>query len=82
MKKLYIIKEGAFKTNWRVKEKKAFTSRQDVHDFMEKKHGFKCVRSDDQYVPKGTRFKNKAKYYGYDIVAITVYETPKVAPSE
>lgn len=77
-KKLYIVKEGGFKTNWRVKEHKAFTSRQAIHEFMENKLGFKCVRSDDQYSPKGTRFKNQSKYYGYDIITLEIYESPVV----
>ena len=82
MKKLYIIKEGYFKTNWIVKTNKAFTSRQDIHKFMEEKNGFKCYRSDDEFSTKGTRFKNKEKSFGYDIVPITIYEAPKVQISE
>jgi len=73
--KLYIVKEGNYKSNWKVKESLAFKTRKALHDYMGKKLGFKCVRSDDAYSVKGNRFVNTANHYGYDIIPLELYSS-------
>ena len=64
---VFIAKEGKFHAGgWKVKMNFAFTTKKDLHEYMEKVNGFKCVPADDQYSKEGTRFTNKKEKYGYD----------------
>ena len=73
MKIVYIVKEGKFYTGWKLNTDFAFTTKKEVHEHMEKINGFKCPLADDAYAKKNTRFVNKSKEYGYDIISLKVY---------
>ena len=74
MKKVLVVKEGKFYTGWKVNTDFAFEDEKDLHEHMEKVNGFKCVLSNDTYSQNDTRFKNKEKEYGYDVITLEIKE--------
>ena len=80
MKIVYIVKEGKFYTGWKLNTDFAFTTKKEVHEHMEKINGFKCKLVNDDCSKKNTRFTNKSKEYGYDIIKLPIYESePKAS---
>ena len=74
----YIAKEGKFYAGgWKLNTKYVFKTKKAVHEFMLKTNGFECKLTNDGYSKKNTRFTNKEKEYGYDIISLKVYEGGK-----
>lgn len=73
-KKLYVAKEGAFKTDWQIKESKAFTTQKLLHAHMKQKHGYDFEKYVDPYNKTAKRYVDHDNYYGYDIIALEIVD--------
>lgn len=72
-KKIYIIREGNFGTNWEIIYYKGFETKKALRSYFKDVNGFQCYRSKRScYDGDEEIYENQNEQYGYEIVTLEV----------
>ena len=73
IKKGYLIREGAFLTNWDIFEELVFPTKKKAHEYMRERFGFGFPKSKNPAYGKDEDiYENLKEEYGYELVKVDI----------